>query len=276
MRPTPLQVRRRALDIWSAPCTFQERKGMSDAIPNPPVPGSPPPKSTGCVRALVIVALALIAAGTVVALRFGESAKQAFGKVTGGFMTSHTTLKADEILLEMGRTHGDVLEVASPLKTVETFSRGDVRFAAWGWVYLGTTISEIKVPATYRFHIKLSEMKQSRLDDSVLIVTAPAIHPTLPVAFDTMAMEKKADGTWLRFDAEQQLAELESSVTPALALRAEGHVKTVRENARRDIEEFVQKWIVDSQPNYRAKIKAVKVIFPGEDARVHENGTAVP
>jgi hypothetical protein len=251
---------------------------MTDATSNSPVPDpdSRPPDSAGCVRALVIVAVALIAAGTVVALYFGESAKQMLGKVSSGFMTSQTTLKTEEILLEMGRTHGDVLEVASPLKTMETFSRGDVRFGAWGWVYLGTTISEIKVPATYRFHIKLSEMKQARFDDSVLIITAPAIHPTLPVAFDTTAMEKKAEGTWLRFDAEQQLADLEKSITPALATRAEGHVNSVRENARRDIEEFVQKWIVESRPDYRAKIKAVKVIFPGEDARVHETATRVP
>jgi hypothetical protein len=249
---------------------------MSDATTNPPVPGSSPRMSTGCLRALVIVALALIAAGTVIVLYFGESAKQMLGKVSGGFMTSQVTLKTDEILLELGRTHGDVLEVASPLKTMETFSRGDVRFAAWGWVYLGTTISEIKVPATYRFYIKLSEIKQSRLDESVLIITAPAIHPALPVAFDTEAMEKKSDGTWLRFDAEQQLAELEKSVTPALAARAQGHVKTVRENARRDIEEFVQKWIVESEPDYRGKIKAVKVIFSGEDARMHDNATPVP
>jgi hypothetical protein len=248
---------------------------MSDVQYNSPDSGTSPRNFTGCLRALVIVALATIAAATVVTLKFGESAQRVFGKYVGGFMTSQTTLKTDEILLELGRTHGDVLEVASPLKTMETFSRGDVRFAAWGWVYLGTIISEIKVPATYRFHINLSEIKEARLDDSVLIITAPAIHPTLPVAFDTTAMEKKTDGTWLRFDAEQQLAELEKSVTPALASRAEGHVKTIRENARRDIEEFVQKWIVERQPDYRA-IKAVKVIFPGEDARVHDKGTPVP
>jgi hypothetical protein len=53
-------------------------------------------------------------------------------------------------------------------------------------------------------------------------------------------------------------------------------VKTVRENARRDIEDFVQKWIVESHPDYRDRIKAVKVIFPGEDARVQEKGTPVP
>jgi hypothetical protein len=233
------------------------------------------PGSGGCLRAFVIVTLALIAACTGLALYFGESAKQMLRKVTGGFMTTQTTLKTEEILLEIGRTHGDVLEVA-PMKTMETFSRADVRFAAWGWVYLGTAISEIKVPATYRFHIKLSEMKQARLDDGVLVVTAPVIHPTLPVAFDTAAMEKKANDTWLRFDAEQQLADLEKSLTPALAARAKKHVNTVREHARRDIEQFVQKWIVESRPEYRTQVKAVKVIFPGEDARMVEKSTPVP
>src|SRR6476646_4418337 len=91
------------------------------------------PKSGGCLRALVLVTLAIIAAGTGLVLYFGESAKQAIHKVTGGFMTSQVSVKTDEILLEMRRTHGDALEVASPMKTVETFSKSDVRFAAWGW-----------------------------------------------------------------------------------------------------------------------------------------------
>ena len=252
------------------------RKRMSDAQPDPNLPQASPPASAGCLRALVIITLALIAAATALTLYFGDTAKQLVQRYSGGFFTTETTLKTEEILLEMGRTHGDILEVASPMKTMETFSKADARFAAWGWVYLGTATSEIKVPASYRFHIKLSEMKQARLDETVLIVTAPVIYPTLPVAFDTSKMEKKTDGTWLRFDAAQQLADLEKSVTPALAVRAQGHVNTVRENARRDIEEFVQKWIVESHPEYRHHIKAVKVIFPGEDARAVQRQTPVP
>jgi hypothetical protein len=250
---------------------------MSDEKPAQEPGSPPPPNSSGCLRAVVIVLVALILAGTVVVLFFGATAKQYVDKMMGkGFVTVHTTLKTEEILLEMGRTKGDVLEVASPLKTMETFSKADVRFAAWGWVYMGTATSEIKVPATYRFHIKLSEIKQARVDEGVLVITAPAIHPTLPVAFDTRGVEKKTDDTWLRFDAAEQLADLEKSVTPALAIRAKAHVGTVRENARKDIEEFVQKWIVESHPDYREQIKAIKVIFPGEDARTREKSTPVP
>lgn len=247
---------------------------MSD--PNPTPQDVARPKSGGCLRAFVIIMIALIAAGAGVVFYFGESAKQMLQKVTSGFFSTQSTVKVEEILVEIGRTHGDVLEVASPTKMMETFSKSDVRFAAWGWFYLGSATSEIKVPATYRFHIKLSEIKQARLDAGVLIVTAPTIHPSLPVAIDTVAMEKKSDGTWLRFDAAQQLADLEKNVTPALAARAKEHVSTIRETARRDIEEFVQKWIVDSHPEYRDAVKAVKVIFPGEDARTIDTSTFVP
>lgn len=233
--------------------------------------------NTGCWRAFMVLGVVFIVAATVVAFFFADAARQFLDKFTGGsFMTTKTTLKTEEILLEMRRTHGDELAVASPMIMMETFSKADVRFAAWGWVYMGTATSEIKVPATYRFHIKLSEIKQARIDDNVLVVTAPVIHPTLPVAFDTAKMEKKMDDTWLRFDAAQQLADLEKTVTPALAARAKAHVNTVRENARKDIEEFVQKWIVETHPDYRDQIKAVKVIFPGEDARTTEKSTTVP
>ncbi|MFZ4767700.1 MAG: hypothetical protein ACOYMN_22355 [Roseimicrobium sp.] len=230
----------------------------------------------GCLRFLFVFAIAVVGIAAGLIFYFGESAKQLLAQVQRGFVTTQTTIKASEILLEMGRTHGDVLEVASPLKTVEKFSKADVRFAAWGWVYLGTATSEVKVPATFRFHIKLSELRQARLDDSVLIVTAPTIYPSLPVAFDTSGMEKQTDGTWLRFDAAQQLADLEKTITPALASRAQEHVKNVRDIARSDVEEFVQKWIVESRPDYRAQIKAVKVIFPGEDARMIDKSTPLP
>jgi hypothetical protein len=48
---------------------------------------------------LLIVSLALIAAGTGVALYFGESAKQMLDKVRGGFLTTETTLRTEELLL---------------------------------------------------------------------------------------------------------------------------------------------------------------------------------
>lgn len=247
---------------------------MSDPTPT----GSSEPSSSrfGCSHAIAWIAVALIAACTAVVFYMGDPVKKLMDKASQGFFTSEVEITGSQILLEIGHSHGDILEVASPLKTMESFHKSDNSFAAWGWVYLGTTTSEIKVPAHYRFHIKLSELQAARIDNGVLFITARAIYPSLPVAFDTAGMEKKADNTWLRFDANEQLAELEKSITPELAQRAVWHLPNIKEAARKDIEEFVQKWIVDTHPDYKKQVRAVKILFPGESPDIAGNPTPLP
>jgi|GEM_PF-912250 len=249
--------------------------GMSDSLIPPdffPNREPKPPRRFGCFAALTVIVLALILVGGGALLYLGMGVREAMEKFgVDKFFTTKATSDHREVIIEIGRTHGDVLEVASPMKTVEIFRKTDSRYAAWGWVYLGTATSEIKVPATYRFHIKLSEMKKGHIRDGVLIVETPPAQPSLPVAFDTSGVEKKTDGTWLRFDSAQQLAELEKSITPELNARATRHLTNIREVARADIEEFVQKWVVESHPSYAAEIKAIKVVFPDEPV---ENNTA--
>jgi hypothetical protein len=247
---------------------------MSDEAPLPPQASAK--TSSGCAKNVLLITLALIAAATALVFYYGESMKGVAGKVTEGFFTTEVKATAEEILLAIGRTHGDVLEVASPLTTIEIFHREDNRYAAWGWVYLGTTTSEIKVPATYRFHIKLSELHHARIEEGVLSITVKSIHPSLPVAFDTAAMEKKTDGTWLRFDASAQLAELERSLTPALEKRALEQLGNIREVARKDVEEFVQKWIVETHPERRLEVKAVKILFEGEESSAATKPALMP
>lgn len=243
---------------------------MSDSLVDPDFfnKQNRPSRGQGCLRSLLWMGLALLLVMAGLAVFFGWTAKGLLERglkvFERNFWETKVTTEHREIVLEIRPTHGDVLEVASPMTAMEYFQRSDERYAAWGWVYLGRTTSEIKVPATYRFHIKLSELKRARLENGVLTVTAPAVTPSLPVAIDTSQMEKKAAGTWLRFDAAQQLAELEKSMTPDLNKRAEGHVSTVREIARKDIAEFVQKWIVEAHPDYAAQVRALRVVFPGE------------
>lgn len=221
--------------------------------------------NAGCLRVMYWTMLGIIVVGAAIMIYIGNNVVAVMEKMPGGFMRGTVTTNTSSILLEIGRTHGDVLEIASPLKTVELFSKTDTRTAAWGWFSLGTATSEIKVPATYRFHINLSELQHARVENRVLIVMAPVVRPTLPVAFDTAGMEKKSSGDWLRFDTADQLDVLEKNISPALESRAREHVLNIREQARKDMEEFVQKWIVETNPDYRKNIVAVKVVFPGEN-----------
>ena len=243
---------------------------------------SPSPARTGgggWWKAFAIVAVTALLCFTGLALYLGKSLTEAFsqpGKLLSGFFTGEVKHTVANVLLEIQRTHGDNLEVASPTTTMETFTRADSRMVGWGKIYLGTTVTEIKVPASYRFHVKLSEMKDAKLDGNVLIITAPEIRPSLPVAFDTAGMEKKSDSGWARFDGADQLAEMEKSISAGLGERATKQVEVVREVARKDIEEFVQKWIVDNNPTYREQIRAIKVLFPGEDASKVKSETVLP
>jgi hypothetical protein len=228
------------------------------------------PGGLGCFGASALVLIVLMCLGAGLIFYFGMPLRQMFDRVVQSistaefFKTRDTVSEHRDVILEISATHGDVLEVASPMKTTEIFRKSDSRYAAWGWVYLGTATSEIKVPAVYRFHIKLSELKNARLEDGVLTVQSPPAQPSLPVAIDTSGMEKKSDGTWLRFDAAQQLEELEKSITPELNARAARHLTTIRETARSDIQKFVQKWIVDAHPGYQSEVRAVRIVFPDE------------
>ena len=234
---------------------------------------------SGCFKAVLIGFVILVLGGLAAVFVAGDVAKSFWDKVPTGFLTGVTKVNASNVLIDIGRSHGDVLEVASPLKTMELFSKADSRFAAWGKVYLGTSVTEIKVPASYRFHIKLSEMKGVRVDEQnkIFIVKVPVIHPSLPVAFDTTGVEKRSEDGWFRFDGAQQLAAMEKNITPDLEKRATQHLPAIREHARGDIEEFVQKWIVDTRPEYKDKISTVKVIFEGEnEQKILERPPLVP
>lgn len=246
-----------------------------------PKPAAPPPPTGrgGCWKGVVIICLAFIASFTGLAFYMGKSMKDMIGnpaELIRSFFQGKVTVTASNILLEIGRTHGDLLEVASPTKTMEVFTQSDSRMAAWGKIYLGTTVTEIKVPATYRFTVKLSDMKDARLEGNVLVITAPEIKPSLPVAFDTGGIEKKSDSGWARFNSAEQLADHEKNLTASLATRATHQVGVVREVARKDIEQFVQKWIVDNNPAYRDQIHAIKVVFPNEDASKIRTETVLP
>lgn len=185
-----------------------------------------------------------------------------YRELTGRFIEHQTHDTSSSVLFEIGKTHGDILEVASPTTIQEEFSRSDTKLAAWGWVNLGTTITEIKVPATYRFHVKLSEMEQISKANGVLSVRVPKIHPTLPVAFDSQKVERKSSADWLRFDSAEQLQALEKNITPALGARAEGKLKLVQETVRQDTQRFLETWLA-AQP--QQEIRSARVYFEGEE-----------
>ncbi len=185
--------------------------------------------------------------------------------VAGRFKTGRITQTFLEQIPEVISTHGDVLEVATA-ESREIFTQSDSLSVLGETISLGTTVSEIRVPVTYRYHIRLSDRWKLSTHGTVCSVIAPSLRPSLPPAIHTDRMEKQTAAGWLRFNAQQNLDALERSITPRLNQRASNseHVALVRETARKSVGEFVKNWLIREDQWRGQRFDAIVVVFEDE------------
>jgi len=82
------------------------------------------------------------------------------------------------------------------LESTERFRTEDKLQIWWDYVSLGTTVSEISVPVTYRYHLKLDDSWSLSVSNQTCLVTAPKIRPTIPPSIDTGQMQKSTQNGW--------------------------------------------------------------------------------
>lgn len=217
---------------------------------------------SGCVRWLGLLALAALLTGGALLWRFAGTAELALGWLPERLSRHSVTEQFRISVTEIVSTRGEVLEVAT-LETDETLTRYDMRTLFNELVDLGTTVSEIRTPVVYRYHIRLTDPWELRQEGAEWIVQAPALRPSLPPAIRTERLEKKSEAGWLRFNASENLAELEKNLTPMLEKRAGNstHLNLVRESARDSVAAFVRQWLLREQGG---EIRAVQVRFPDD------------
>jgi hypothetical protein len=234
---------------------------------------NPTQKPFPWATAILAVAVVILGALVLVAyLRTGRALKDTADKliaagpeIARSFITGNITHTFQESIPRITSTQGDILELAVS-RSDETFKRVDERRIGWDWVNLGTTVAEIRVPVTYRYHLRLSDPWKLASRDQVCLVLAPPIRPSLPPAIDTAGMEKRAESGWARFDKLDQLAELERSLTGILEQRAadSAHLDLVREACRKSVAEFVRKWLLREKQWRSDRFTAIIVVFPDE------------
>jgi hypothetical protein len=222
---------------------------------------------------MIAAAMVIIAALALVAyLKTARGVKDTVDRVIStapeiarNFWTGNITHTFRESIPQISSTQGDVLELAVS-RCDETFKRTDEKWAGWGWVYLGTTVAEIRVPVSFRYHLRLSDSWRLAARDQVCMVMAPPIRPSLPPAIHTADMERRAESGWARFDKNDQLDELERSMTPSLEERAgdAAHLRLVREACRHSVAAFVQKWLMREAQWQNDKFTSIVVLFPDE------------
>ncbi len=227
---------------------------------------------------LAVVALGLVAlAFYLVTVHQARQAATEMGELIGAaadraesaarnFLTADVTELFIASIPEIATGGSGRLELATAEFT-ETFTRTDERRILWDSLSLGTTVTEIKVPVTYRYHVRLDDPWRLEVSGQTCVVYAPPIRPSQPPAIHTQAMERRADESWLRFDAEEQLDALQRSITPKLIARARDprHLALVREPGRKAVAEFVRAWLLREDQWRSDRFYAIKVVFPDEE-----------
>ncbi len=166
--------------------------------------------------------------------------------------------------VEVMRTEGGLLQV-STIRSPEYFKA--VKPHDILGFDLGATTTHIRVPATFHYHIELArEWKVRVRPDGTVIVIAPPIKPTLPVALDTARLERQAEGRWSLFTGTRELEALQRTITHTLADKAgsAGYLAFQREEARKTVAEFVQRWLITQERWKSARGATVRVFFADE------------
>ncbi len=202
------------------------------------------------------------ARGSAEAVRaIGEGAAEVAGRFATGTITT-TFVSAIPRLVPDG---GTKLEL-TVLEASETLSETDNRRVFFDLVPIGSTVSEIRVPVTYRYHLRLDEPWRLEVAGGRCLVHAPAIRPSLPPAIHTDGMEKRSESGWLRFDEDERMAELERRLTPTLSDRARDpdRIDLVREHCRRQVEQLVRNWLLLENQWGPGRFTHIEVVFADE------------
>ena len=135
--------------------------------------------------------------------------------------------------------------------------------------WFGTTSSNIRLNATYRYDIELrSKDWNIFIDDTrhVAFVIAPGIHPQIPVSVDSRSVEEWTTSGWGRFDKWNQLQALRKETSPYLERQSQsiGYIEVARGQARITVEEFAADWLLKSRGWPEHSERFVKVYFADE------------
>jgi hypothetical protein len=169
-------------------------------------------------------------------------------RVWVGPSTSQSTHSSGERIVM--RTPGGLLEV-STVAAEESFD-SNTEHRVLG-VPVGRTVASVRVPAVYRYHVPLAPEWTFRRVGDTLIVIAPQVRPSLPVAIDTARMEAFSSGIWSPFTGGATVEALRRSISARLEKKAGSPELMLlqRESARRTVTEFVRKWVLE-QPRWQA------------------------
>jgi hypothetical protein len=157
------------------------------------------------------------------------------------------------------------LEIARTQQT-EILEKSDTR--RFLGLDLGTNSAQIRMPVTYRYHLRLQDPWTLSLKGKAIVVYAPMIRASQPPAIHTDQMSIECKRGWCRLPPYELADQLHHELTPILSRYAEDprRVQFIREAARQSVAEFVRLWLEREHRWNRWKFTSIHVRFRDEDA----------
>lgn len=155
------------------------------------------------------------------------------GTVTTSFISYATSLNANHYLQ------------FATLRQNEVFTRKDEARTGFGYIPLPDVVVEARAPVQYTYYVDFGAKWEFVLKDHVIYVLAPPIQANEPaVDASEITYEVKKDSVFRK--TAQAKDNLKKSIMPMVQQRAKDNVALVRETGRREIAEFVEKWLARS------------------------------
>ncbi|NOX98680.1 MAG: hypothetical protein GXP30_02945 [Verrucomicrobia bacterium] len=209
--------------------------------------------------------LAVCTTLVIVGIKALETYQSIAAGLQGPFLESKIQETFQNTAFAASGNEGGILEVATA-DTTEIFAKKSEISLFDHILPLGATVSEIQIPAVYRYHIDLNDAWQISSQQNKCVVVAPKISASLPVAFDTGKMKSKTASGWARWNKHENLSELKKSLTGKLAKKAVSpkNIDRVREEARLSIAKFVKTWLLHQEHWNKERFTEIIILFPDE------------
>ena len=131
---------------------------------------------------------------------------------------------------------------------------------------LGTNTAQIRMPVTYRYHLRLDDPWCLKTRGKAVFVQAPEIRPSQPPAIHTDQMHIESKRGWCRMPPDELVDHLHRDLTPTLCQYAQDprRLAFVRETARASVAEFVRLWLARENRWNPWKFSSIHVQFRDE------------
>ncbi len=148
--------------------------------------------------------------------------------------------------------------IISELKTTETIEKVEVIKVAG--IETGRTHSSISLVATFKYHIRLTELKYA-LEGDTLVFHIPNLYLLTPVGYDTATLKRICIPTGIAICGDS-LLNLEKEISPKLQIKGNQHLNSVYETSAKSLANDFDAFIKNN--NKDILYKNITVIFDNE------------